>query len=95
VVAATFLLLGIVAGFIAYRIIKRMSRMKQTRESVSEGLGMLRRDGDRKDRKDRKAGRIGRRARKSVDKGVDTREALSTDADGTGELETAGHEPPR
>lgn len=88
VVAFTFLLLGVIAGLVAFRVIKRMSGMKKTRDSVSEGLGMLRRghDGDQEG---------GRKARKRLAKSDETREAIGASADGKGELETAGHEPPR
>lgn len=53
--AVTVLVLGAICGFVAYRVIRRMSGMKRTRESVTEGIGMLRREGkDTKDTKDTK-----------------------------------------
>jgi len=44
-VALTLAVLAALAVFVASRKLRRMSGMKKTRESVTEGLGMLRRDG--------------------------------------------------
>jgi hypothetical protein len=44
-VSLTWFLLGLAAGVFAVLMMRHLSRMKKTRESVTEGLGMLRRDG--------------------------------------------------
>jgi Putative Actinobacterial Holin-X, holin superfamily III len=44
-VSLTWFLLGLAAGVFAVLLMRHLSRMKKTRESVTEGLGMLRRDG--------------------------------------------------
>jgi hypothetical protein len=61
--ALTFFLLGVVTGVVAWLIVRHMSRMKKTRESVTEGLGMLRRDGKGDD--DGRKGRKGLKGRKA------------------------------
>ena len=43
--ALTLLVLGAGLGFVAWLVLKRMTGMKKTRETVTEGIGMLRRDG--------------------------------------------------
>jgi hypothetical protein len=43
-VSLTWFLLGLAAGVFAVLMMRHLSRMKKTRESVTEGLGMLRRD---------------------------------------------------
>ena len=56
----TLLVLALLSGFVAKIVISRVTGMKKTRESVTEGLGMLRRDGkDGKDGKDAKDGKDG------------------------------------
>jgi uncharacterized membrane protein YqjE len=42
-VAATLAALGVLALYLAWLILRRLSRMRRTRESVSEGISMLRR----------------------------------------------------
>jgi uncharacterized membrane protein YqjE len=42
--AITLAVLGGGAGFIAWRVLRRMTGMKKTRETVTEGIGMLRRE---------------------------------------------------
>jgi hypothetical protein len=44
VTAATVLVIGVITFFVGQRTIKRVTGMKRTRESVSEGIGMLRRN---------------------------------------------------
>jgi len=53
--ALTLLVLGAVLGFFAIRVLKRMTGMKNTRDSVTEGIGMLRRDDKAIDQNDSKA----------------------------------------
>lgn len=50
--ALTLLVLAAIAAGIAVLTMRKFSGMKKTRESVSEGLGMLRRDGKDHDGKD-------------------------------------------
>jgi uncharacterized membrane protein YqjE len=45
IVAGTCVLLAVVAVGIAFLKVRRLSGLRQTRKSVTEGIGMLRRDG--------------------------------------------------
>jgi hypothetical protein len=53
--ALTLLVLGGALGFVAVLVLKRMTGMKKTRESVTEGIGMLRRDDKAPGHEDAKA----------------------------------------
>jgi uncharacterized membrane protein YqjE len=46
IVVGTCVLLAVVAVGIAFLKVRRLSGLRQTRKSVSEGLGVLRRDGE-------------------------------------------------
>jgi uncharacterized membrane protein YqjE len=50
--ALTLLILALITGGIAALMMRHMSGMKKTRKSVTEGLGMLRRDGKEHDGKE-------------------------------------------
>jgi hypothetical protein len=104
VTAFSVLLVGAVAGFIAYRVIKRMSGMKRTRASVTEGIGMLRRDGERDDmgNKTRRLRGRGRKAVEPKDIGPEDTRDTPSGADGQPSAaerperaEIAGSQPPR
>jgi uncharacterized membrane protein YqjE len=45
IVAGTCVLLAVVAAGIAFLKVRRLSGLRRTRKSVTEGIGMLRRDG--------------------------------------------------
>jgi uncharacterized membrane protein YqjE len=47
--ALTLLVLGCGLGFVAWRVLRRMTGMKKTRETVTEGIGMLRREAHKDD----------------------------------------------
>lgn len=65
-VALTLALLALLATTVASRKMRRLSGMKKTRESVTEGFGMLRRDG-----KEGKEGKEGRDSKAAItDKGA-------------------------
>jgi hypothetical protein len=70
-VSLTLAVLGVTAGLFAVLMMRHLSRMKKTRESVTEGIGMLRRDGkDGKDGEGAKDGRSvknGKKTRKTED----------------------------
>jgi uncharacterized membrane protein YqjE len=53
--ALTLLVLAVVAGFVAYLTMRHLTGMKKTRESVTEGVGMLRRGKDRDGKDDAKS----------------------------------------
>jgi hypothetical protein len=49
IVAGAYVLLAVTVLGIAYLKLKRLSGLKKTRETVTEGLGMLRHDGEQPD----------------------------------------------
>ena len=49
IVAALYIVLGGIGVFIAIRKLKRLSGLRETRKTVTEGLGMLRNDGQQPD----------------------------------------------
>jgi hypothetical protein len=65
--ALTIFILAVIAVGVAILILRHMSKMKKTRESVTEGLGMLRRDKDGDDGNGARKGRKGRKANEDKD----------------------------
>jgi membrane protein implicated in regulation of membrane protease activity len=91
IVAAACILLAVVAVGIAYLKVRRLSGLSKTRQSVTEGLGMLRRDGKAREGREEK-GHKGHEVPDGHEKQVGSGSADEVAADGQ-RPEIAGHKP--
>jgi membrane protein implicated in regulation of membrane protease activity len=94
IVAAACILLAVVAVGIAYLKVRRLSGLSKTRQSVTEGLGMLRRDGKAREGREgrEEKGHKGHQVPDGHEKQVGSGSADEVAADGQ-RPEIAGHKP--